>query len=96
MNRNEILSAILEHEQTLREMGVKSLDLFGSVARDEASVESDIDLLVEFEETGGFFQLFRVKYYLEDLLGRTIDLGTANALREHAQESALKESIRVF
>jgi len=77
-------------------LGVKSLDLFGSVARNEARPDSDVDFLVEFSEPGGLFQLFRVQHYLEDLVGCAVDFGTEDALREHLRESVLKEAIRVL
>ena len=43
------------HREQLQKLGVKSLSLFGSVARDEADADSDVDLLVEFDRQGGFF-----------------------------------------
>lgn len=67
--------------------------LFGSVARDEARTDSDVDFLVEFDRPGGLFQLLRVQYYLEDILGRSVDLGTQDALREHLREPVLKDLI---
>ena len=50
-------------------MGVKSLELFGSVAREEARPDSDVDFSGEFERPLGLFQFFRVQHYQEDLLG---------------------------
>lgn len=73
---------------------MKSLDLFGSVARDEARPDSDVDFLVEFSIEAGLFDLFRVRHYLEDILGCSVDLGTQDALREHLREPVLKEAIR--
>lgn len=77
-------------------MGVKSLDLFGSVARNQATPASDIDFLVEFSKPVGLFQLLDVQYFLEDLLKRSIDLGTANSLKEHLRKPVLEDAIRVF
>lgn len=54
--------------------GVKSLELFGSLARDEAHATSDVDILVEFEETPTFDRYMGLKFYLEDLLGIKVDL----------------------
>lgn len=53
---------------------VKSLELFGSFARDEAHTTSDIDILMEFEETPTFNHYMGLKFYLEDLLGTKVDL----------------------
>jgi uncharacterized protein len=96
MKRDDVLAIVKAHQDKLKEMGVKSLDLFGSVARDEATPESDVDFLVEFSEPGGLFQLFRVQHYLEDVLHCSIDLGTAKALREHLREPVMKDLIRVI
>ena len=96
MKREEVLAILAAHQERLKALGVKSLDLFGSVARDEARSDSDVDFLVEFTKPGGLFQLFRVQHYLEDILGCAIDLGTEDALREHLREPVLKEAIRAF
>lgn len=55
-----------------------------------------MDILVELEESVGFFEFFRIKHYLEDVLECPIDLGTADALKEHLREPVLEEAIRVF
>jgi predicted nucleotidyltransferase len=96
MKRNEVLTIIAAHREPLEKLGVKSLLLFGSVARDEARPDSDVDFLVEFEHQEGLFQLLRVKYYLEDILGSSIDLGTQDSLKEHLREPVLKDVINAF
>jgi predicted nucleotidyltransferase len=96
MKRDEVLAIVIAHREQLKQLGVRSLDLFGSVARNEARSDSDVDFLVEFDQKGGFFQLFRVQHYLEDLLGCKIDLGTPDALKEHLREPILNDAIRVF
>lgn len=93
MKRDEVLAIIAAHREQLQAMGVKSLDLFGSVARDEARPDRDVDFLVEFDRSGGFFQLLQVQYYLEDILNSAVDLATENALREHLREPGLKDII---
>jgi uncharacterized protein len=96
MKRDEVLTILAAHREQLQDMGVKSLDLFGSVARDEADSNSDVDFLVEFNRPGGLFQLLQVQYYLEDILGCAVDLGTQEALKEHLREPVLKDLIRAF
>lgn len=96
MKRDEVLAILAAHREQLQEMGVKSLNLFGSVARDEARPDSDVDFLVEFDYPGGLFQLLRVQYYLEDILECAVDLGTEDALREHLREPVVKDLIRAF
>ena len=96
MKRDEVLRIVATHREQLEKLGVKSLSLFGSVARDEARLDSDVDFLVEFEHQGGLFQLLRVKHYLEDILGCSVDLGTQNSLKEHLREPVLKDVINAF
>ena len=96
MKRDEVLAIIKVHQVKLQELGVKSLDLFGSVARDEARQDSEVDFLVEFSKPVGFFEFFEIQHYLEDILGRDIDLGTQDALKEHLREPVLKDVIHVF
>ena len=77
------------------QFGVKSLLLFGSVARNEATSASDVDLLVEFNRPVGYFGLFALQDYLEKLLGCSVDLGTPNSLKPYIRERILGELIRV-
>jgi len=71
------------------------LELFGSVARNEATATSDVDLLAEFVQPPSLFELARIRLHLQDLLQRPVDLGTRTALKEHLRE-AIQETIRVF
>ena len=83
MQRSEVLRCLYRNQQELHQrFGVKSLALFGSVARNEATVTSDIDLLVEFDQPVSYFQLFHLQDYLENLLGCKVDLVLRNAVVE--------------
>jgi predicted nucleotidyltransferase len=75
--------------------GVKSLSLFGSVARDEASSSSDVDLLVEFSRPVGYFGLFTLQNHLEKILGCPVDLGTPDSLKPRLRQRVMGELIRV-
>ena len=75
--------------------GVQSLTLFGSVARDEANAKSDVDLLVEFNRPVGYFGLFALQDYLEQLLGCPVDLGTLDSLKPHLRERIQGELLLV-
>ena len=75
--------------------GVQSLTLFGSVARDEATAKSDVDLLVEFNRPVGYFGLFALQDYLEQLLGCPVDLGTPDSLKPYLRERIQGELLRV-
>lgn len=96
MKRAEVLTILETHQEMLKTLGVKTLYLFGSVARDEARPDSDVDFLVEFAIEATLFDLFRVQHYLEDILGCKVDLGTKSALRQHLREPVLQEAIRAF
>ena len=94
MQRAEALRIIAQHEEELRQMGVRSLSLFGSVARDQAAPGSDVDLLVEFDRPVGYFHLFEVQDRLEALLGCKVDLITAGGLRPELRQEILAEAVR--
>ena len=94
MRRDEAFAILKSHKQELIKFDVKSLAIFGSVARDEAGPESDVDILVEFAKPIGLFEFVRLKIYLEKLLQRKVDLVTPDALKERMREQILKEAIR--
>ncbi|MEM9543838.1 MAG: nucleotidyltransferase family protein [Cyanobacteria bacterium P01_E01_bin.42] len=96
MKRDTVLKILATRQEHLQTMGVKSLDLFGSVARDEASDRSDVDLLVEFDRPMSLFDFSRVKFYLEDILGCSVDMGTRKDLRQKLRDRVIEESIRAF
>ena len=96
MKRDEVLAIVAAHRQQLQAMGVKSLELFGSVARDEAGPDSDVDFLVEFDRPVKLFDFSKVRLYLEDVLGCSVDMGTQDALREHLRKPVLKDVIRAL
>lgn len=74
-------------------MGVASIRLFGSIARDELSPSSDVDILVEFDRPAGAFQLLDVEERLEFILGRPVDLVTPGAIKPRMRERILVEVI---
>lgn len=72
-----------------REFGVTALALFGSAVRDVSGANSDIDILVAFDGPATSKRYFGVQFYLEDLLGRSVDLVTEKALRPHIEREAI-------
>jgi predicted nucleotidyltransferase len=84
-----------ENAQLASQFGVKTLLLFGSVARDEATSSSDVDLLVEFSKPVGYFGLFSLQDHLEKLLGCPVDLGTPDSLKPRLRDRVMGEMIRV-
>ena len=95
MRREDVLRTLRAHTAEFRGLGVKSLRLFGSVARDEAADGSDVDLLVGFEEPPGFSSFMKLRIFLEDLLGAKVDLVTESGLRDRVRPYVEKEAIRV-
>lgn len=93
MKRDEALRILQINRPQLQERGVKSIAIFGSIARDEARPESDIDVLVEFDRPVGLLKIADVKIFLEDLLSQEIDIVTPGALRSPARERILAEAI---
>jgi len=93
MTRAEVLAHLQEHKAELQRMDVASMAVFGSVARDEAGPESDVDLLVEFARPVGMFRFLAVKEYLETILGRPVDLATRDALKRQFRDAILSEAI---
>jgi uncharacterized protein len=94
LKREEILARLHGAAGELRRRGVRSLSLFGSVARGEAGEESDVDLLVEFDRPVGLFAFVRLRRHLEALLGSGVDLVTPDALKAQLRDRILGEAIR--
>jgi predicted nucleotidyltransferase len=82
-----------------REFRVKRLDLFGSLARGEVTAQSDVDLLVEFEEpdVDPSKRFFGLLHHLEDVLGCEVDLLTVSSLRNpFFCRRVLKERVNIY
>jgi predicted nucleotidyltransferase len=96
VQRDDVLKILAAHRDELRrQFGVKSLALFGSVARNEATETSDVDLLVTFARPVGLFGLYALQDYLSQLLGCAVDVGTPDSLKPHIRARVLAESIDV-
>jgi predicted nucleotidyltransferase len=96
MNRAQVLSLLSDSKTFLRERyGVVDLALFGSTARDNARPDSDVDLLVTFDGPATSERYFGVQFYLEDRLGRPVDLVTPKALRTELRPFIENEAIHV-
>ena len=96
MTRDEAIRILHEALPGLREhYGVEDLALFGSVARDQAGPESDVDVLVTFEGRTHFRAFMGLQFELEDLLGVRVDLVTPKALKPLAKQSIDRDLIHV-
>jgi predicted nucleotidyltransferase len=95
IRRDAALALLKEHRVELDRFGIKSLALIGSVARDEAGPQSDLDFLLEFEGPGTWDRYTGLKFFLEDLFGRRVDLIMRSALKERMRPSVERDAIRV-
>ena len=96
VDREKSLALMREHKSVLAErFGVADIALFGSTARGDAAKDSDVDVLVRFDGPTTSKRFFGVQFYLEDLLGRPVDLVTDKALRTELRPYIEKEAVRV-
>ena len=96
MNRAQVLHLLSQNKAALADrFGLSSLALFGSTARDTAGPNSDIDILVSFNGPATSDRYFGVQFFLEDLLGRPIDLVTDKALRPELRPFIELEAVHV-
>jgi len=95
MERDLVLQILRQNQGEINSYGVKSLALFGSVARGEARPGSDVDLLVEFNRPVGLFGLIAMQQRLEELLGCPVDLGTPDSLKNNIRPHVMEDCIYV-
>jgi uncharacterized protein len=76
--------------------GISYLGIFGSFARGEETRESDIDLLIDFNETKSLFDLAEVKLYFQDMLGRKVDLAMRGRLKRVIEPYILRDLVTVY
>jgi len=92
ITRDEILKKLEENRETIRGFEVRRLGIFGSYARDEHTKASDMDFLVEFE-SATFDNYFDLKFFLEDLFGRPVDLVISDTIKPRIRSTILEETI---
>jgi len=81
--------------EVAKEYSVKTIGVFGSVARNEQTGKSDIDLLVEFSKPVGFVTFMRLENFLSERLGKQVDLVTSDSLKPVIRQDVLAEVIYV-
>jgi predicted nucleotidyltransferase len=91
---NQILQALARNRDAIRAFGARRLGLFGSQARGEATVKSDLDFLVELEPGAKTFDNYMdLKAFLEDLFNRPVDLVVSEVIKPRLRETILRETI---
>jgi hypothetical protein len=92
----QIKNVINKNSNFLRDnYNVQAIGVFGSVAREESTKNSDVDVLVEFSEAISFFKFIELEEFLSKALGRKVDLVTKKALKSPIKEEVLKETVYV-
>jgi predicted nucleotidyltransferase len=98
MEKSYVIQTLRLHEPELRAAGIVHLRLFGSVARGEASAESDVDLMADIDRSKRLtlFSLAGLENRLSDLLGVKVDLSPADSMKEAVRARADREAIHAF
>jgi predicted nucleotidyltransferase len=95
--KQDILDAIAVSHEAFTRLGVKSIGLFGSFVKDTATENSDVDMLVDFIPGKKSFDNFmELAYFLEELLGREVEIVTPQSLSKHIGPHILKEVEYVY
>lgn len=95
MIKEKVIEILKAHETEIREFNIERISIFGTVARDQETPQSDIDILIKFEGPASYDLYMDLKFYLEDLLDRRVDLVTEDALRSEIKQYVEKDLIRV-
>jgi uncharacterized protein len=98
MNRDQVIATLRAHQRELRDRGVLHAALFGSVARDQDTQASDIDILIELQPDNpiGLFEYVGITQYLEDLFPTRVDVANRKTLKAHVRPSAEQNAIYAF
>jgi predicted nucleotidyltransferase len=94
----QVLSLLHAHEADLRRRGVCNAAVFGSVARGDARLGSDIDVLVDLDpqQPMGLFEYARIKLYIAELLGGSADVVNRKTLKPLLREAILRDTVNAF
>jgi predicted nucleotidyltransferase len=93
--RNNVVDVLRSRRTAIKRYGVKSLALFGSAARNNLRKKSDVDILVQFTKPT-WANYIGLKFYLEDLLGREVDLVTPKGLKPAVRSSVERDLLHVI
>ncbi len=98
MNREHVLATLRAHEQELRHRGVLHAALFGSLARNEATPASDIDIMIEIDPEApvGVFEYVAITHYLSDLFPVPVDVANSRRLKPHMKPAAERDAVYAF
>jgi predicted nucleotidyltransferase len=97
VKRDDVIATLRANEAALKELGVRWISVFGSVARGEAN-PNDVDLVVAFDDAWRYslVDLERLKTRLSDLLGTAVDLSVEPIQKDRLRERIERELVRAF
>src|SRR5688572_17078052 len=98
VNRNEAVAKLKGCADDVKARGATSLYLFGSAVRDQAEIDSDVDLFIDYDSEKKFslVDLVGIKNFLEDALGVKVDVTTRDSLHPMLREEIALSAVRVF
>ena len=98
MNRQDAISILRQHAETLRARGVQHAALFGSVARGDNRPNSDIDILLDIDPTAGvtIFDYVALKDYIANLFKERVDVIDREALKPHLRRASVQDAVYAF
>jgi uncharacterized protein len=98
MDKGYVIETLRMHEPELKAAGIVHLRLFGSVARNEASPDSDVDLLVDLDRSKrlSLVGMAHLENRLSDLLGVRVDLSPSGSMKKAVRDRAAREAIDAF
>jgi len=94
MTRRQVTEILQAHQEELRQFGVKKISLFGSIARESAGAQSDVDMVVDFSQIT-YRRFVALKVFLESILGRKVDLLTPAAVQGRLKEEIARDLVDV-
>jgi len=95
LDKEKVLKVIKAQENLFNNYHIKTLALFGSTARNEATENSDLDFLVDFNKSPTLSMYMNLKFYLEELFNKPVDLVTIKSIKPIIKESILAEAVYV-
>ncbi|WP_017292378.1 nucleotidyltransferase family protein [Geminocystis herdmanii] len=95
LDKEKVLEVIKIQKNLFEKYQIKTFALFGSTARNQATENSDLDFLVDFDKSPTLSMYMNLKFYLEELFNKPVDLVTIKSIKPIIKESILAEAVYV-